>query len=50
MDDRLTVVPRDSARSFWPVIVRMDSAVAQAFLADLTRVIEQKIEQKSEGG
>ncbi len=46
VDDRLTVVLRDSARSFWPVIVRMDSAVAQAFLADLTRVIEQK----SEGG
>ena len=46
VDDRLTVVLQDSARSFWPVIVRMDSAVAQAFLADLAQVIEQK----SEGG
>ena len=44
VDDRLTVVLQDSERSFWPVIVRMDSAVAQAFLADLARVIEQKSE------
>ena len=41
-DDRLTVLLRDSARSFYPVIVRMDSAVAVAFLADLGRVIEEK--------
>ena len=41
-DDRLTVLLRDSARNFYPVIVRMDSAVAVAFLADLGRIIQEK--------
>ncbi len=42
IDDRLTVVLQDSANSFWPVIVRMDSLAAVALLADLGRVIEEK--------
>jgi len=46
VDNRIAVGLQDSVRNVWPVIVRMDSAVAQAFLADLAHVIEQK----SEGG
>lgn len=42
VDDRLTVVLQDPTRSFWPVIVRMDSGVAQTFMADLARAIAQK--------
>ena len=42
VDNRLTVVLEDSTRKFWPVIVRMDSGVAQTFMADLAQVIARK--------
>ena len=44
IDERLTVVLQDTPNQFWPVIVRMDSAFAQTFMADLARVITQKSE------
>ena len=49
VDERLTVVLADEPNSFWPVIVKMESGVAQAFMADLARVISQKGEDPERG-